>query len=260
MKIACVGDNCIDAYDELGEYYPGGNPVNVAVYSSLLGNKASYTGVVGDDEMGKLMICALSGKGVDISHLRVQRGKTAVTHVTYEGTNRIFGEYEEGVMADFKLNEDDLDFLCSADIVVSGIWGKCEEHLHFIHERKVKVAFDFADKLESDIVKRAAKYVDCAFFSHDRDDSFIRDYLTDICKMGAKKAVATLGEKGSIAFDGKNFTVFGIVPCRVVDTLGAGDSYIAGFINSMLCGGTTAECMMAGAKTSSRALGVKGAW
>lgn len=32
MKIACVGDNCVDYYDNTGEVFPGGNPVNVAVY------------------------------------------------------------------------------------------------------------------------------------------------------------------------------------------------------------------------------------
>ena len=37
MKIACIGDNCIDSYDETGKYYPGGNAVNVAVYLHRMG-------------------------------------------------------------------------------------------------------------------------------------------------------------------------------------------------------------------------------
>ena len=31
MKIACVGDNCIDFYDETGMACPGGNPVDVTL-------------------------------------------------------------------------------------------------------------------------------------------------------------------------------------------------------------------------------------
>ena len=31
IKVAAVGDNCVDAYDQTGEAFPGGNPVNVAV-------------------------------------------------------------------------------------------------------------------------------------------------------------------------------------------------------------------------------------
>ncbi|HQC35857.1 MAG TPA: fructoselysine 6-kinase, partial [Bacillota bacterium] len=31
IKLACVGDNCVDFYDETQEIFFGGNPVNVAV-------------------------------------------------------------------------------------------------------------------------------------------------------------------------------------------------------------------------------------
>ena len=37
IKLAAVGDNCMDVYDRTGEAYPGGNAVNVAVYSLRLG-------------------------------------------------------------------------------------------------------------------------------------------------------------------------------------------------------------------------------
>ena len=43
MKIACIGDNCIDSYDETGKYYPGGNAVNVAVYLRRMGVESSET-------------------------------------------------------------------------------------------------------------------------------------------------------------------------------------------------------------------------
>ena len=32
IRVAAIGDNCIDYYDSLNESYPGGNPVNVDVY------------------------------------------------------------------------------------------------------------------------------------------------------------------------------------------------------------------------------------
>ena len=37
IRVAAIGDNCIDYYDSLNESYPGGNPVNVAVYIKRLG-------------------------------------------------------------------------------------------------------------------------------------------------------------------------------------------------------------------------------
>ena len=41
LKIACVGDNCVDYYDDTLESFPGGNPVNVAVYVRRLGGASA---------------------------------------------------------------------------------------------------------------------------------------------------------------------------------------------------------------------------
>ena len=45
MKLAAVGSNCVDFYNNIenGKAYPGGSPVNVAVYTVRLGGEASYT-------------------------------------------------------------------------------------------------------------------------------------------------------------------------------------------------------------------------
>ena len=47
IRVGAVGDNCVDMYDNIGELYVGGNPVNVAVYIKRLGGEAIYAGVVG---------------------------------------------------------------------------------------------------------------------------------------------------------------------------------------------------------------------
>ena len=78
IRVAAIGDNCIDYYDSLNESYPGGNPVNVAVYIKRLGGESSYTGAVGTDSFGKIMISAIQNKGVDTSHIQVLDGKTAM--------------------------------------------------------------------------------------------------------------------------------------------------------------------------------------
>lgn len=129
IRLAAVGDNCIDLYDQTGDAYPGGNPVNVAVYTVRLGGSASYTGVVGDDKYGGLMRQAVAAKGVDVSHLHTEPGSTALSHVTVVNGDRVFGDYEEGVMENFRLTEEDVDFLCGHDLVVSGLWGRVEGDL-----------------------------------------------------------------------------------------------------------------------------------
>lgn len=260
MRIATVGDNCMDAYSSLGKAYPGGNPVNVAVYMLRLGVSASYTGVVGDDSYGKQMKDALAAKGVDISHVHTRRGRTAVTRVELVEGNRVFGDYDEGVMADFKLTEEDIRFLCAHDLIHTGIWGKIENDLPDLHQKGVKISFDFADKLDHEIVQKALPFVDYAFFSHTCDDEFIRDYIKKAQEKGPRLVIATLGENGSIVFDGQKFTTFGIVPVDVVDTMGAGDSFIAGFMHSILLGNDLPTCLARGAENASVTLKYMGAW
>lgn len=261
MKLAAVGDNCVDQYDKLGKQYPGGNPVNVSVYFVRMGGEASYTGAVGTDKAGEVLIQRLKEKGVDASHVHVREGSTAVTHVDLVDGERVFGDYDEGVMADFKLTDEDIDFLCSQDMVVSGLWGKIEHDLGKIRARGVPVAFDFATKWDDPVLKVAIDNVDYAFFaSDDGDTPELRAFMKKMHAHGAKLVVVTLGDKGSIAYDGRDFTVGGIVPCHVVDTMGAGDSFIAGFLYGILQKKPVAECMHMGAANSSVTLEYNGAW
>ena len=261
IKIAAVGDNCVDAYDQTGGAFPGGNPVNVAVYAVRLGGEASYTGVVGDDAYGKLMKESIAKKGVDISHLKVMPGSTAVTHVEIIDGERILGDYEEGVMADFKLSEEDIEFLGSHDLVVSGIWGMIENDLEKIKACGTRIAFDFATKYESPVIDIAIPFVDYAFFAYDgEDEEWMRNFMEEMQEKGAKTVIVTRGTKGSIAYDGTSYTEFVIIPCDVVDTMGAGDSFIAGFLYGILQGKSLQESMEQGAKNSSVTLGYSGAW
>ncbi len=77
---------------------------------------------------------------------------------------------------------------------------------------------------------------------------------------GPKAVIVTLGENGSLAYDGTEFHKGDIEKCEVVDTMGAGDSFIAGFIVGILEGQSIDECMVTGAKSSAVTLGYSGAW
>ncbi len=261
MKLAAVGDNCMDVYENTGKAYPGGNPVNVAVYFVRLGGEASYTGVVGTDRYGKLMRDKIAEKGVDVSHVRFVEGNTAITHVELVDGERVFGDYEEGVLADFKLTAEEIDFLCGHDLVVTGLWGNVQDDLALLKERGVKVAFDAATRPGDPAAVTAVPAVDYLFFaSDDGDTEVLRAQMKELKAKGPELVIATLGEQGSVVYDGEEFTTFGIVPCDVVDTMGAGDSYIAGFLKGILEGQPVAECMKMGASNSSVTLEYNGAW
>ena len=256
--LVAVGDNCVDYYVQTRTGYPGGNPVNVAVYFTRLGGRAAYIGAVGTDEGGALICDGLRRKNVDISHIHTVQGRTAVTRVALRDGDRVFLDYNEGVMADFTLTEADMDFLCTADMVVGGISGHGERYFPRIHSDGIPTAFDFSDEYDDPAAATIFPCVEVAFFSYDGGDA--AGFLRRMRERGPAVCIATLGADGSMAYDGQQFYRQGIVPCQVVDTMGAGDSFIAGCLQSRLSGADIPACMAAGAHASAVARAYRGAW
>ena len=261
MNIACVGDNCIDSYRETGQKYPGGNPVNVAAYIRRLGERASYIGPVGDDENGRLLTGALRRKGVDVSHVRIEEGRTAVSCVSVVNGERTFTGFEEGVMADYRPGAEEINFIASHDLAVTGMWGHSESALEAIRARGIPTAYDASDAPFGEKARSALPHTTLFFLSDDKSGGdAIRETLAALKKGGPEIVIATRGGRGSIAFDGSDFYEEGIVPCAVVDTMGAGDSYIAGFLVAWLGGLPIPDCMKAGARNAAVTIGYSGAW
>ena len=86
-----------------------------------------------------------------------------------------------------------------------------------------------------------------------------RLYREDIS--GSVAHAAMLGEQGSLCFDGAAFHKFGVVSCpKVVDSMGAGDSYIAGFLTGIIGGAPVEKAMEMGAAAATETLQYFGAW
>ena len=251
----------MDHYEALGQKYPGGNPVNFAVYLRRLGASSSFIGAVGSDEDGALVLRALAEKGVDVSRVRTLEGPTPTTTVTMENGNRVFTSYDPGVMEGYSLEPEDLDFIAGHDLAVTAVWGRCEDRLAEIRQRGVRVAFDCADLPFDPVGQRALPHVDIAFFSDDQaGDAQLMETIRQIAGMGPSVVVAMRGAHGSMAWDGELFYTSGALDCPVVDTLGAGDSYIAGFLDATLRGLSMPRRMRAGSQCAAVTIGYVGAW
>lgn len=260
MRAIAIGDNCIDVYVQNGALYPGGNAANVAVYLSRCGAAADYMGAVGTDPNGDFLLQALASKGVGITSVKRLAGSTARSFVRIEDGERIFGDYEEGVMEKFSMTEKDLQYISNFDLVHTAVWGRAVPYLPALKRTGVPLSFDCADKLEDPLVDKILPYADYLLFSYTQDDAYIRGYLKEICRQGPLFAIATLGENGSIAFDGEQFYKCGIEAVKVADTMGAGDSYIAGFLYALFQRLSIEECMRAGAHSAAVTLSYRGAW
>lgn len=259
MEFTAIGDNCIDYYVQSNMKYAGGNAVNVAVYMKELSGQAAYFGVVGNDENGSIIIDALQAKGVETSSIRMAEGKTAVTEVRLVNGDRVLGNYDEGVLADFSITPEELEAIKRYRFIHTAVWGKCEKYLEELHRNSI-ISYDFADKHEIDFLTGICKHIDYGFISYTKDDDFIRTILKKMCDQQVKVAVATLGENGSIAYDGTAFYSCGINQVEVIDTLGAGDSFIAGFMYGISQNLSIAEALQAGTDRASKTIQYFGAW
>lgn len=64
-----------------------------------------------------------------------------------------------------------------------------------------------------------------------------------------------------MCYDGNVFHKFGIVPCeKLIDSMGAGDSYIAGFLKGIIDGKSIENAMELGASNATETLKYFGAW
>ena len=143
MKTAAgIGDNCIDDYTNIGRRYPTGNVVDTGVNLQKLGIPTAIISTTGSDENGKWMIEALTKEGLDLSHLKVAEGKTAITYMTLDENDRVHGEYEEGVLENIVFDEEDIRFAAEHDLVFTAFWGKAEHVMGKIHDLGAITAFD----------------------------------------------------------------------------------------------------------------------
>jgi fructoselysine 6-kinase len=262
MKAAMIGDNCIDVYERLNKKYPTGNVVDTGVNLQKLGIPTSIISTTGNDEAGKWMFESLKHEGLDVSHLKTGDGPTAITYMDMNGNDRVHGDYVEGVLENIAFDDEDVKFAASHDLVHSALWGKADGILHKIkQEGNPIISFDYADRLDHALVDSTLPWVDYGFYSyHKGRDSFIKNYLKDKVRRGMKTAVATFGEKGSLVWDGKEFYNFGIFPAKVVNTVGAGDSFIAGFLYGVLSGCDIPVCLEKAARIAAQVVAVFEPW
>ena len=268
-RVAAIGDNCIDIYDKLGKKYPTGNVVDTAVNLRKLGVSVSVISTTGSDENGAWVLDTLRKEGLDVSRLKVGDGATAVTMMDMDGLDRVHGDYIEGVLEnivfdaeDISFDAEDISFAAGHDLVHTAFWGKADGVLGDIRQAGApRISFDYANRLDSPLVEKTLPFVDYGFFSYKKErDAFIEDYLRDKAARGMKVAVATFGEKGSLAFDGKDFHPGLVFPATVVNTVGAGDSFIAGFLWAMVNDKGIDAALEKGARVAAEVVSVFEPW
>lgn len=233
MKLAGVGDNVVDRYRDLGTMFPGGQAVNVAVYAHRFGIETAYLGAVGDDVAGRHVQGALRAEGVRLDRLRVLPGPNAYAEVALVDGNREFVGGQAGVSA-LRLDDDDLAFLSTFDLVHSSESSYLEDQLPLL-AGVARLSFDFSVRRDPAYIEPLLPQVDVAEFSlSDLDDRDAERWLVHVHEQGPELVLATRGAADALLFDGSRLWRQPSPPADLIDTLGAGDAFIARFLVGLL--------------------------
>ena len=225
---------------------------------AALGTRVGIVSKVGADPLGKIALERLSDGGVDVSHAAVSASgtPTGLTVILAHSGHRFILTYPGTI---FELKYEDLDF----DYILSA------RHLHlssfFLHRslrpriaelfqraksNGLTTSLDTNDDPEgrwADDLRKVLAFVDI-FLPNEREAKEITrrhgrsealDALSELCR----SVVVKLGAEGAVVRQGSSEWRHPAFMVNPLDTVGAGDSFDAGYIHRFLGGGNPQDCL-----------------
>ena len=244
--VACVGDNCVDVLRSRGgAEVAGGNAFNVAVALARRARTVSYFGAVGEDAHAGVILDAARSAGVDVTGVERRPGPTGVTIVDHAANGeRTFVREDYGVAAEYRTDGIPDAALAAhswfhvarqPDVAALVARVRAAAGGESAGTPRVRVSYDAGDHTPPAGIALVAPLVDVLFISAADPAQDAQRVAVEAQSAGAPLVVVTSGERGAIAGEaGGSWSQPALPVPRVVDTLGAGDAFIAGFISSLL--------------------------
>jgi fructoselysine 6-kinase len=233
LKIAAMGDNVVDCYVAHGQMFPGGNCLNVSVHSRRCGAQSAYIGAIGRDRAGDVILAALQQEAVDVSHLRRLDGPTAYCVIRHQNGDRIFESFDLGVSM-FTPTEADYAFLRGFSAVHVGQSSGLDPYITRIAEA-APLSYDFS--IRRDRVHRDSIGPFCYLASVSGGGLMpveVDEIKAELIEAGAQWVLVTRGQQGALLANATGQFTIAATPVQPVDTLGAGDSFIARVLYGLL--------------------------
>ena len=255
-----IGDNVVDHYLDQGVYYPGGNALNVAVLARRFGlHDTAYIGIIGNDAEGAHVHASLLSEGLSDAGLRIAMGETGKAKVTLKDGDRVFVGSNKGGLRKrltLRLDDDDLDLVARLGHVHSSCFSYLEHELPRLAATAQKLSFDFSTLRDAAYFAQVCPHVTTAFLSgSDLEEEAAKALIRQIHALGPAQVCVTQGERGALFSDGTRVVRQGIVPAQVVDTMGAGDAFIAGWLAATIGGTDAFAALPLAASAAARACG-----
>ncbi len=219
----------------------GGGGTNTAVAFSRLGFKTGYSGVVGDDEHGEIILKMLKKEDVSYS-IQKEKGMSgySVILIGIEKDRTIFAY--KGVNDKYDYSNDVFDTKWIYMSAMIGHAFKASERIALEAKKKgIPYAFNPSSYLAKKGLNYLKKIIDgCSVLILNKEEAGYLvggdnvDNRLKKLQQYAKIVVITDGKNGAYAYNG--ITKYFIKPhkVKIADTTGAGDSFAAGFVAGIM--------------------------
>ncbi|ANY65050.1 2-dehydro-3-deoxygluconokinase [Paenibacillus sp. BIHB 4019] len=261
----------------------GGAESNVAIGLSRLGSSVGWFGALGNDPFGRIILKTLRGEGVDVS--RVRLSEEAPTGMMFRETvaGRMAVHYYRKHSAASRMEPEHLDeaYIQGAKLLhVTGITAALSENcrrtvrraIDIAKDAGVKVSFDPNLRLKLWSIEEAREVLlpfaaDADYFLPGWDELMLL-YSTDsydvvkqkLLELNAVKIIKGKDD-ATIVLDGSEETAVPFYKAdKVIDTVGAGDGFCAGFLAGIMKGMTPVEAVKLASINGSLVVQMRGDW
>ncbi|MGC8977394.1 MAG: carbohydrate kinase family protein [Candidatus Ratteibacteria bacterium] len=247
------------AFVETTELHIGGCATNTGIVAKKLGVDVTIMGKVGNDNLGKFIINKLKEEGINTEYIKISdKFTTSGTSVLVLSDGERSFLHSVGSNADFTINDIDFSILSEYSILhIAGPFlmpnfvGKdLALTLKKAKEKGLITCLDtvwdgFGKWLK--VIESSLHYIDYFFasieeakmISGEREKENICDFFLS---KGVKNVCLKMGENGSYIKNKNQKYYFPALKVNVVDTTGAGDGYVAGFIKGIISGYDFVKC------------------
>lgn len=245
---------------EQADYFrvdPGGAESNVAVALARLGFKTAWISRLPQNPLGRRIAGRIAAHGVDISRvLWTPNGRIGLWYFEKPAPPRPGQAYYDRANSAFSqidANEVDWDFVRTARwLHLTGITPALSANCRALIQRALDEAKRAALPVSFDVNYRARLWSPqearrvlepmldqvAVIFCPLRDAHTVFEETGDAAtiarawhrRFGARLVVITAGDAGAVAFDGAEHRITKLYPVHVVDPLGTGDAFVAGFL------------------------------
>jgi sugar/nucleoside kinase (ribokinase family) len=237
----------------------GSSSAIVAHNAASVGARVAFTTLVGADDFGRLAIDRLRAAGVDISHTRHGSVATGVTVLLPHGDQRHILTFP-GTIAELTVGDLDFDFLVqgrhfhlSSLYLQRGLHDGLPDLLRRLKQAGLTISLDTNDDPDNrwgSPLPEVLPYVDIFMPNEDEICRMTNSSDLDegIQRLGVEVStiVVKRGRRGARVYE--QGRAVDVAPINVVpvDTIGAGDSFDAGFLRAYLLSKDTITCARAG--------------